>query len=257
MQITVKSEVIKHNLELLKDLLHRSKNKKCKAWIDASTGRICDVLPEKREKSLLWKPVHICMITDSQSLPVALVVEEDSTNADRVFHFEDWTIRARRSVLSTIHVINKQIVECQKSKHSVDFFEDFASSQIIFLPQYNQDVQHLFQDAWYDIDREGAECALKGAPQGTFLFRKDSTVVMLEEELCLRFGKPIYCVTLTYLDENGVVRDKTLVNKGEVILIYDDDPLLEGASYNTIVEAMGALETPLCHPLITSFKNAE
>src|SRR5579885_2540533 len=102
MRITVKDRVVKHNLELLKDLLIRSKEKKAKAWIESTTGEIRTKLPEGVvQKKSAWKAVQIHIET-SPSAETFLCIDEDSPKGDRAFSFEGWTHRAEHAVLETV-----------------------------------------------------------------------------------------------------------------------------------------------------------
>lgn len=250
MQITVKDRVVKHNLELLKDLLHRAKQEKFKAWIETTTGEIRTKPPSGGpKKESAWVAVQIHLQLSPSELESGLCIDEDTKKGEKVFNFEGWTTRARHAVLETCHAINNKLAAMPRAEKG-EFLERFASAQISLLAQRKEKhEQEFIQEAWHDLDREGAEVALENHRKGTYLFRKDPFAEVLEAALQSRFGKSPYCITLTYLDEMSIVRDKTLVFKDKRILVYDDDPQLLEPRYATIEEAMHHIDPLISIPL--------
>lgn len=258
MRITVKDRVVKHNLELLKDLLTRSKKHKCKAWIEATTGEIRTKLPEGASKKKgAWKAVQIHLQISPPDPETALCIDEDGKKGDTLFHFDGWTHRARHAVLETVNIINHKLSELPKSHRSAEFLERFATAQITLMAQRKErHEQELLQEAWQDVDRVEAEQILEGMPNGTYLFRKDPFAEILEASLQSRYGNSPYCVTLTYLDQRGIVRDKTLVFKDKRVLVYDDDPQLLETRYASIEEAMHSIDSSITQPLKGKLRKA-
>lgn len=102
----------------------------------------------------------------------------------------------------------------------------------------------ILKQTWHDIDRDGAERLLLKQKKGTFLFRKDHYAITLQEILKRGHKKTVQCYTLSYLDDEGIVRDRTVVFANQKWTFYDDDPTLSGPSFPTVsllVNSMGSL----------------
>ncbi len=246
MRITVKNKTVKHNLELLKTLLQRSKEKKCKTWIEISTGEIRNQAPAKENKKC-WKCFHIEFTTPSKK-PL-LTVCENSKNSAKVFHLKGWSPKARQVILETLDIINAKLGKSPQGLSSEDFFQKFASAQIVLLSNLKKN-QLLIHDIWHKLDREGAEKILEGHPNGTYLFRKDQYTLLLEEEFFEHFdGTVHFCVTLTYLDKTGTVRDKTLVQRDKYLVIFNDNPNLVEPHFSSTHAVMHSIDSSLSHLL--------
>jgi hypothetical protein len=119
------------------------------------------------------------------------------------------------------------------------------------LSDQEQGERNLVHDAWYSVDRIGAENLLSGKPLGAYLFRRDLFAKELEDRLNEESMSPISCLTLTYSDEEGKISEKTLVCKEGKWLIYDDDPTLSEVGYDTVKQLIEnqapMLKTPLLH----------
>lgn len=251
MHITVKDKVVKHNLELLKDLLRRAKNERPNAWVEVTTGEMRMQAPSGPEaKQETWKVIRISLENDSKE-NLSLEIHEANKEGDNVFDVKGWTIKARRVVLETIHAINDRIAHLTRAK-SHEFLDHFLSADIDLMTKHRQGGDDLVYAAWYDLDREGTERLLDGCPKGTYLFRKDPFAKVLEEEIHLRFGKETDCITLTYIDQEGLIRDKTLVYKDKGIIIYNDDPNLLGPTYGSISDFIQVMQPTLVFPLKNS-----
>ncbi len=251
MRITVKDRVVKHNLELLKSLLQRSRHGKCKAWIETTTGEISTKPPTGEEKKRKWRAVKIQLAGEPSLAQPALMIEEDTKTSEEIFDFSGWAIRARRVVLETVQTINTRLATLPRGEKSEEFLARFAVAQITLMRQ-GKEKTNLILEAWHNIDRVGAEKALEGHPGGTYLFRKDDYTALLEQELFNRFdGTVHYCVTLTYLDETGIVRDKTLVQREKYLVIFNDNPNLMEPHFATLEDAMRSIDPSLSRPLKT------
>lgn len=99
----------------------------------------------------------------------------------------------------------------------------------------------LVHEAWYEVDRVGAEKALEGREQGSFLFRKDDFAAKLEDQLKEIHGPKLRCITLTILEKGGQIADHTLVLKQGRWFIYDDDSNLGGMSFESIYSLLDSL----------------
>ncbi len=258
MKITVKDQVVKHNLELLKDLLQRAKKGKCKAWIETTTGEISDEPPTGGPKKTgAWKAVQIRLNLSPLDAETVLVISEDTKAGDKLFHFEGWTVKARHAVLETLRVINTKLAKTPQGEERDAFLANFASLQISLMAHRKEKREREWiEEAWHDLDREGAEQALNGQPIGTYLFRRDIFATLLEDTLKSRFGKSPYCITLTYLDEAGIVRDKTLVYKDKHFLVYNDDPQLLETRYTSVMDAIHSIDPCIALPMKSKLRKA-
>jgi len=219
------NKLIRHNLELLKDLLARTKKGIAKAWIETKTGEIEKKAPAKKKH---WVAVHIRAHVGPHGS--SLMISEETS--EKLFHFEEWTPEARRVVLETVQAANDALF-AKRKKHS---------------------DREVIRQAWHDVDRVGAEDLLKGHAPGTYIFRKDDFADVLETSLHSRFGKSPHCVTLTYVDKTGIVRDKTLVFKNSHVQVYNDDPQLLEPRFETVEEAMFSIDPMIASPLKTKIK---
>jgi hypothetical protein len=101
----------------------------------------------------------------------------------------------------------------------------------------------------FDVSREGAEKLLGKEPIGTFFFRKDPYAVMLQEILKRALKESIHCFTLTYLDLERIVRDRTVVYIHHTWMFYDDDPTLSGSSWDSVQGLLKSVEAFARYPL--------
>lgn len=107
----------------------------------------------------------------------------------------------------------------------------------------------ILHEAWHAITREEAESFLLSTNPGTYLFRKDRFAGCLEEILSAAKKIRIKCYTLTYLDAEKIVRDKTIVHFLGRWMFYDDDPTLSGNYYRSLDELMMSISSLLKRPL--------
>jgi hypothetical protein len=246
MHITVKNSVVKHNLELLKILLHRAKENQCKAWIEISTGELRSKLPLHGNDKKEWRPIQLKLTTDSKKV---LVVVEDCATSDQLFDFKGWSARAQHVLLDTIQTINARLMRLPAGKFEEDFFESFVSAQISLISK-SKDEERIIDEAWHPLNRNEAEKVLEKEPKGTYLFRKDEYTVLLEQELFVRFNETVhYCITLTYLDEGGIVHDKTLVQRNGYLVIFNDNPNLQEPHFPSTESIIKNIHPSLNRPL--------
>lgn len=117
-------------------------------------------------------------------------------------------------------------------------------------PLEGQGEDSVIRLSWHDVDREGAELLLLKQSAGTYLFRKDPFTVTLQEILRRGLKKTVKCYTLTYLDTEGIVRDRTIVFANQKWTFYDDDPTLSGASWGSVTELLQSMGAHTKHPLL-------
>ncbi len=113
----------------------------------------------------------------------------------------------------------------------------------------NQENNTLLKQTWHDVDRENAERLLAKQTVGTFIFRKDRFAISLQEILRRGLKKAIHCYTISYVDNQKIVRDKTIVFVDKKWTFYDDDPSLAGSKWNSIEELVQSIDSLAKHPL--------
>lgn len=118
-------------------------------------------------------------------------------------------------------------------------------------PLENHDAESILKQTWHDIDREGAERLLLKQSAGTFLFRRDPFAMTLQEILKRGLKRTVQCYTLTYLDDEGIVRDRTVVFSNQKWTFYDDDPTLSGTQWKTVSELVRSMGTRTRYPLLS------
>jgi hypothetical protein len=101
----------------------------------------------------------------------------------------------------------------------------------------------------FNISREEAERLLTQEPVGTFLFRKDHYAYVLEDILKRGQKISLHCFTLTYLDAEKIVRDRTVVYVHHTWMFYDDDPTLSGPSWNSVEHLLKSVAAVAKNPL--------
>ncbi len=118
-------------------------------------------------------------------------------------------------------------------------------------PLDSQGEDSIIRQTWHDVDREGAEHLLLRQSAGTYLFRKDPFTSTLQEILRRGLKKTVKCYTLTYLDTEGIVRDRTVVFANQKWTFYDDNPTLSGASWGSVAELLSSMGSHTKYPLLS------
>jgi hypothetical protein len=72
-------------------------------------------------------------------------------------------------------------------------------------------------------------------------FRKDRFASVMEEILSAVKKSRIRCFTLSYLDQRGQVREKTIVTWRDHWIFYDDDPTLAGQFFESLETLLASL----------------
>jgi len=223
MRIDVRSEVVRSNLELLKNLLYKSKKKEVQAFIETTTGS-------------LIKPKNTAAITSNWK---AVWIRWDQDTNQLEFTGADGLRKEAEQILSeTIRTINQLFEQEKRSPDGLKNAEFFSPGS---------DLYHMVNHG--KINREKAEKLLKGHAVGTYLFRIDPYASILEEELSLRFAEPIRCFTITAVAEKNKIVDHTVVERLGRFQIYNDDPMLERSSYHDLEQLLKGMKTQCRIPL--------
>lgn len=234
MQLQIKNEKVRKNIELFLHILHRieSMEKKehphqrvYKAYLNRFNGDLLfvDLLPDP---SLLdekdWKVVLLRCESNKEELSFE-IIEPTQQSVEKISEL------AHQTISETIHMLNV----CAKSvEHRESFeqqMEDLGSLSI--GPSLLKGSYDLIEATWHPIDRVQAENLLFQRPYGSFLFRKDFYAEILEEMLEKIHGPEIRCFTLTFVEPVKKITDLTVVFKGDCCLFYNDDPSLLGATH--------------------------
>lgn len=222
MRFSLSTQVIQHNLKLLKRLItlakKQHKDSSFDLYIDKTTGLLAKTL-KKSSSDSNWEEVLVKWDKKSTAdLGKFTISRKHNRPLDRESYSQ---------LESVINVVNA-------------FFQRTPSKT-------RQHVMEnpLFEKAFYgSINRTEAETLLDGHKTGTFLFRIDPCATILEEELCFECGDEICCVTLAIAKEGGGVSEYILVQKDGLLQIYNDDPSLDGAtvfSIEDLLQKVGAL----------------
>lgn len=267
MKICVHHTIVRQNIELFKKLVGRYsaggeqyaksplQERIYTAFVNRVTGKI--YFPELEgdeaasKDSFLdsnqWKAIEIRIKKYEGEDGVFEVAEED-TNW-RCFRCDDLDHLAYEILSETIKTLNFVSKKIQAHPEMANVARELAGLEVEIFTDVSggKDIVH---EAWHQVDRVGAEKLLKGQIEGTFLFRKDPYVLVLEKQLKENFDPSIKCMTLTYLEESGKVIDKTIICTNGRWLIYDDDPNLEGPSYANPLQLIDAMQDTLKMPFL-------
>jgi hypothetical protein len=241
-RVDVSSEVLRSNLELLKQLINRIEKHPSQeigdveAFVEISSGSLIPSLEFKPEE-LRWRAIQIRWVTDGMESGFFEIYEK-SKEGKVLFHRGDFSSEANHILSETMRTINRIIssriseIGFEKAIHSLKQMQFVSPDSELFISMY-----------YPSMNRATAEQMLKGQPCGTYLFRKDPFAEILEEELSLRFAEPILCFTLTsMLDEERVI-DFTVVERLGRYQVYNDDPLLSKPSFSSLINLLQSLFT--------------
>lgn len=241
MKIVVSNRSVRKNISFVQKLVdghHKKtvkKTKLYKAFVNAGSGELHLIdrnLKKENIDTKIWKKVVL-------KLKVEPAHPEDSKCELLQIPSKGITTEAKKVIQETMQVFN--LVLRDAKKELAESKEERPTP--ILQVQITKNCAHLVQDAWHPIDRFQAENTLLQHPPGGFLFRKDEFAMRLEESI----GH--HCFTLSYLNANEQVVDRTIVLKGNRYLFYNDDPNLEGKSYSTIAGLLKTLKDQLILPL--------
>lgn len=259
MKIRVNNDTVRENIEQFKKLVARqfqeevpSSLQKERTYI-AFVNRITGVLhfPELDEDEPLlnsknWKPIEIRIKGYEREEGVFEAAEEEASW--RVFRCDDMQPAAYQVLAETVKTLNVVSKKFQAHLEMENVFRELSGLEIESMPLFpGKDIVH---EAWHQANRVQAEELLKDQAPGTFLFRKDEYASVLEDQLQGQLQETIKCITLTFLDEDGKILDKTLVAKNGKWVIYEDDPNLPGPSYPNVYAILEKISPALKAPLL-------
>jgi hypothetical protein len=235
-KLHIQNETVRMNMTLIIDAIRNQKHlhqrhQTLEFAIDLKTGRL-RLLPITPSKKM---SIQIHLDLDKQEVSIT-----DARNT-RLFKMEEMDPKGRQVLSETCHYLKLALT------HLHDIHE-FA--HIEFEPSIDEIVgRNLLQEAWHAVEREDAELMLLNTTPGTYLFRKDRFAGVMEEILSTSKKSRIRCVTLSYLDPKGQVREKTIMTWKNHWLFYDDDPTLSGKYYESLEHLLSSMGTVLKRPL--------
>lgn len=243
LKVHVQSEAVRRNLELFKQITTRFRQKPstkhtdtCVAVVNRSTGamRFSEMTGLDPNE---WK--HIIINIDLDGHDVQVFEEGGKKESFECKDLEPLAYRIMSETLSVLQLIIEQAKDLKDLSH--------LEIEPAMGPTISRDLVH---EAWHQLDRIGAETLLREHSTGAYFFRKDPYASVLEQELIHSHHKPIKCLTLTFLDPEKVVRDRTIVKYEDRWLFYNDDPNLSDESFETIGELLSSMGTMLRQPLL-------
>ncbi|NDD58481.1 MAG: hypothetical protein EBZ47_04405 [Chlamydiae bacterium] len=255
MKLRVESDIVRENVELFKLLLKRSltknknqlDNKVYLMFVHKITGKMTFFADFEDLPHHQWQPISL-KLKATKGPKGALEWEVcDSGNDPSVNGLNDTASAVFRQTFKTIQVISRLLPRIQDVSKLLDTF-----SQVQLIQPFDKPVfSDIIHESWHQIPREQAENVLSTKESGTFFFRKDEYAKILEVELSKAHKRMLPCITLTYIDSEARICDKTLVYVTEGWMVYDDDPRLLEPIYpdiETFLDNMkGILKAPLIH----------
>lgn len=236
LRVHVQSEAVCRNIQLFKQIVkayREAADRKYVAMVNRLTGamRFADTEVLNQHE---WKQIVLRFDLDKRAVEI---VESDN-NAQSNVELDPQADRVMRETLKIFQVIVGQIQN----------LKDFAHVELE-TPSPQTGERDLVHEAWHQLDRIQAEELLHKRPRGSYLFRKDQYATLLEDQLN-KAEKEVKCITLTFLDENNSIRDKTVVKHVKGWIVYDDDPNLEGEVFETMSALLASMDTALKHPVL-------
>lgn len=232
----IQSEAVRHNIDLFQKIIDNQEivsKKVFKAFVNCQTGALrfsqFDFL-NKHE----WKELAIHLDAEMHEVEVF----DQTQKAFDLSSFDPFAYCVMAETFYVLQYILKKL-------------PDFNDLSIIKLEASVERAlgKDLVHRAWHSIDRVKAESLLSGKEAGTYIFRKDEYAKGLEKELSSTLKTPVKCVTLTYLDGQSIIQDKTIVKYKNQWLFYDNDPSLSGAGYVDVAYLLDSSQEMFKKPL--------
>jgi hypothetical protein len=248
MEVSVHSDVVLKNIEIFRVFLEREQPSQSTAQqinfvvlLNRKTG---DLKFQKKGEPALkergWKNVILRLRGEGKKTEVEFV---ESENEDVQFRFDDLDPLACKVMDEMMKILNRV-----SSNHSLN--ECLTEIRALELKKLELKKKDLVHEAWHQVNRIGAEKLLAGKPVGTFLFRKDEYAALLEDQLSEKHGVKIQCFTISYLEDQNKVSDRTIVLKNGQWSYYDDDPSLQTPSFDNIDDLLDVAHKELKFPLL-------
>ena len=235
-KLHIQNEKVRVNVALIEEtlLLQKPKNPKkitLEFTINPKTGLLhSPQFPEEEGPTILIHfdlEEHQVRITDKSQ--------------EKLFNLEQMDPQGRKVLSETAHYLKTAL----KHLHTLQ-----ELAHIEFEVSLDEMIgRGLLHEGWHAIERNQAEQMLLNSPPGTYLFRKDPFARVMEEILSSAKQSRIRCFTLSYLDPERQVREKTIVTWRDHWLFYDDDPTLSGRYFESLEKLLASLGSSLKSPL--------
>ncbi len=242
MKISIQNETVRRNILALQsavqplrfklDTLGEHIHCEFDAFVHKTNGALLLRAPDRMGKE--WKIVVLEMELSPSSVDETFFCLYDDQEDREDFRWDDFKPEAIQAISETFHLLNKTSRELFSFTNDPMLLLDAICSIEITSGLQRLLGKDLVHEAWHQLDRVGAERLLQKEQSGTFIFRKDEYVYILENQLKMRFQIPLSCITITFIDKSQKVNDLTIVVKDNRWMFYDDDPNLEGDSYPDI-----------------------
>jgi hypothetical protein len=237
-KLHIQNETVRKNVALIVDTIRQQRKlpqrqseqqqKTLEFIMDLKTG-------EFKTTSSAGKSIEIHLDLDNSQVQVT--EKQDG----RQFNLEEMDPKGRRVLSETCHYLKAAL------SHLHDIHE---LAHLEFEPSVQEIVgRNLLQEAWHAVQREDAELMLLNTSPGTYLFRKDHFASVMEEVISRSKKSQVRCFTLSYLDPEAQVRDRTIVTWKDHWLFYDDDPTLSGRHFESLEDLLSSMGTVLKRPL--------
>lgn len=229
----IQSEAVRHNIDLFQKIIHGSSKNAYPAFVNCQTGSLRFSQFDFLNKSE-WKEITVHL--DPKIHQVEVFDREK-----QAFDLSSFDPLAYRVMAETFFVLQYILQKLSDFKELPIMKLESAASKSL-----HRDPVHR---AWHPIDRPKAETLLSGKEIGTYIFRKDEFAHNLEKELSHFLKAPIKCVTLTYLDEQASIKDKTIVRYKNQWLFYENKASLSGEAFEDITYLLGSSQDIFTSPL--------
>ena len=264
MHIMIEDKTVSENVRAFLELLKKAEAKRektgaalieksYKAFLNRKTGKLifADAHRDQNHWELNdWKPISVDYSYDPVSESFhAMAYEMKERN--EAFTLHGLMPSAIKAIKGTIQTLNKlsSLVKGEGSD---------VVTKIKALCKLQMDIGNIDKEksilvaTWHSVDRQGAEKILKDMPVGTFLFREDYFVKLIEEQLSRDLRKRIKCVTLTIVEPNHKISDFTFVYVDHLWRWYDDVLFCNVKGYERVEELLdssfkGRAVFPLYH----------
>lgn len=260
MRVQIIDAPVRQNVEIFLNILRRVNQKKSSAlptekdfpaWVHRNTGELRFEADGNKKHSFSpteWKVVKISYYYTPKTGEIWFCIEEPGAQEEG-FHTDDLDPLAFQIMRDTMKVFN-EICRRLKGPSGLDAKMAVVNKLQVQGPGTNID-RNILIGAWHFVDRKGAEELLWKKPVGSYLFRKDPYVKILEQELTRQHHKEIKCITLTYLEPHRKITDLTLVHVDHGWQIYNDDPSLKQRSYSELEDLLVQFKDRLKFPFYT------
>ncbi len=221
----------------------RQRAKVYSAFLNKVNGEIFfpDLLPEKHViHSKEWKQVVIRSVPMGAGESVLFELEEPGS-------LEPLSPLASQVIRSTLSMLG-HVSSVMKKTHTIQ--QGLAELARLHIQKALSNLETCpLRRLSLPLSRWQAEEILSRHPYGSFLFRKDEFATLLEEQLGKLHQRPVMCHTLSFSEPGHKVTDLTLVTDRGELLLYDDDPSLDGKRYGSLTEVLELLHAVCKYPL--------